>query len=248
MTALAATAPRGEIHVLNSADYGPLVITKSVTITSEGAVAGILATGSTAITVKAGPSDVVSLRGLEVDGDMVAAIGILFASGQSLNIQKTVFRGFTNTGVAIMPTAGGSFFIADTQVANSRNSGILIVSSQAPVSGTLSRVTATANGVGIYALGNNATLTVTDSVAGGNGTGIASNAAASIMVRNSTINGNTAGVHAANNGIIRIGHSAITANDYANVASDGGQIQSFGNNLIAGNKSEAAMSSALALR
>src|SRR5262245_7517923 len=42
--ALALTLPGGEVYVLDSANYGPVTINKSVTITSEGAVAGVLAT------------------------------------------------------------------------------------------------------------------------------------------------------------------------------------------------------------
>src|SRR5262249_33890761 len=41
--AVTATAAGGEIYVLNSADYSPVTINKSVTITSEGAVAGVRA-------------------------------------------------------------------------------------------------------------------------------------------------------------------------------------------------------------
>jgi hypothetical protein len=58
--ALALTMAGGEIFVLDSADYGPVTITKSVTITSEGAVAGVLATSGAAITINAGANDVVT--------------------------------------------------------------------------------------------------------------------------------------------------------------------------------------------
>src|ERR1700730_14832883 len=53
--ALALTTAGGEIFVLNSADYGPATITKSVSIVSEGAAGGMLATnGTVAITINAG--------------------------------------------------------------------------------------------------------------------------------------------------------------------------------------------------
>src|SRR5262249_44137287 len=42
--ALSLTVAGGEIFVLNSANYGPVTITKAVTITGEGAVAGMLST------------------------------------------------------------------------------------------------------------------------------------------------------------------------------------------------------------
>src|SRR5215468_114335 len=52
--ALALTAAGGEIDVLNSEDYGPATINKSITITSQGAVAGVRATSGTAIIISAG--------------------------------------------------------------------------------------------------------------------------------------------------------------------------------------------------
>ena len=56
----------GEITVLDSAGYGSVTINKSVSITNEeGVEAGITTpTAVNAITVNAGLSDVVNLRGL----------------------------------------------------------------------------------------------------------------------------------------------------------------------------------------
>jgi hypothetical protein len=46
--ALALTTAGGEIYVLNSANYGAVNINKAITITSEGAVAGVLVTSGVA--------------------------------------------------------------------------------------------------------------------------------------------------------------------------------------------------------
>src|SRR3954454_17861644 len=78
--ALALTLAGGEIFVLNSANYGPVTINKGLTITSEGAVAGILATSGAAITINAGPNDAVNLRGLGLDGANSGTVGIQFTS------------------------------------------------------------------------------------------------------------------------------------------------------------------------
>jgi len=71
-------AAGGEIFVLNSADYGPVTINKAVSITSEGAAAGILATSGAAITMSPGASDFVNLRRLTIDGANSGAVGIPF--------------------------------------------------------------------------------------------------------------------------------------------------------------------------
>jgi hypothetical protein len=51
------TLAKGEIFVLNSADYGPVTINKAVSIASEEPAASILATSGAAITISAGASD-----------------------------------------------------------------------------------------------------------------------------------------------------------------------------------------------
>src|SRR5439155_9243032 len=66
--AMALTLPGGEIYVLNSAGYGSLTINKSVTIMSEGTVAGVTAASGIGITISAGANDVINLRGLDIDG------------------------------------------------------------------------------------------------------------------------------------------------------------------------------------
>src|SRR5262249_57481750 len=53
--ALALTVAGGEIFVLNSANYGPVTVNKALTITSEGAVPGILPTSRPAIPISAPP-------------------------------------------------------------------------------------------------------------------------------------------------------------------------------------------------
>jgi len=62
-TALALTAAEGEIYVPDSANYRAVTINKAVSITSERAVAGVLATSGAGITVAAGAGDVINLRG-----------------------------------------------------------------------------------------------------------------------------------------------------------------------------------------
>ena len=64
-----AVAASGEITAIDSAGFGPLNITKAVTITSPDGVEAGIATpaGQTAITVNAQSTDTVSLHGLTID-------------------------------------------------------------------------------------------------------------------------------------------------------------------------------------
>lgn len=242
------TEPGGEIHVANSGDYGAVSITKSITITSEGAVAGISAQSGAAIIISAGANDLINLRGLEIDGGNSGSVGIQFNSGQALSIQKTVVRGFANSAIAFSPNGSATLFISDTTVQNNRGNGIAIVASgQAGVGATLSKVNVSGNGAGIYAIGASVSLTVTDSLATNGSYGIAVNGATA-LIRNSTINSNAVGVFADQGGIVRLGQSFVTGNGTGIAFSGGGQVQSFGNNSVAGNGKDGAMSTSIALK
>src|SRR5207302_3626912 len=110
--ALALTIPGGEIYALNSANYGYLTINHAVSINSERA-AGVLAGSSvTGITISAGATDTVTLRGLDIDGAGSAASGIQFTSGGALDVQNAVIRGFA-TGISFQPS-GSSMLTVDS--------------------------------------------------------------------------------------------------------------------------------------
>jgi hypothetical protein len=246
--ALALTLAGGEIFVLNSADYGPLTINKAVTITSEGAVGGILAASGAAITVSAGASDVVSLRGLGLDGANTGTVGIQFNSGKSLIVQKTFVRNFKTSGISFAPNAAATLFVSDTSLTNNATNGVFVSGGSAAVNGALTRVIASGNGVGVLASGSGVSLAVTDSVANNNTYGIGASSSA-VMVRNSTTSANTVGINADQSGaIVRVGQSTITANGTGWQATNSGQVQSYGNNNVGGNGTDGVATTSLALQ
>jgi hypothetical protein len=70
--------------VLEPAGYGPVTITKSISIVNDGVgTAAIGVESGNAITINAGANDSVHLRGLTIDGLGRAANGIQFNSGES---------------------------------------------------------------------------------------------------------------------------------------------------------------------
>src|SRR6516165_2364638 len=74
--AVNVVAAGGEVTAIDSAGFGPITISKSVSITSPAGIeAGIVPTsGGSAITITAGTSDAVQLRGLTVDGAGVGGL------------------------------------------------------------------------------------------------------------------------------------------------------------------------------
>ncbi len=102
--ALTQTNASGEIDVLDPAGYGPVTIAKAISILNDGVgVAGIQAGSGNGVTINAGASDSVHLRGLTIEGAGRGTNGILFNTGGNLAIENCVIRNFANIGINIVP-------------------------------------------------------------------------------------------------------------------------------------------------
>src|SRR5258708_25134143 len=93
--ALKLTNPGGEIQSLDSADYGYVTINQAVTLLGAHGATGVLAANVSGVTINAGANDVVTLKGLEIDGSGSGVNGIQFNSGAALNVLDSVIRGFS---------------------------------------------------------------------------------------------------------------------------------------------------------
>jgi Periplasmic copper-binding protein (NosD) len=245
--AFTLTTAGGEIYVLDSADFGPLTINKAVTITGEGATAGILATSGNAITINAGTNDAINLRGLDVDGGGSGGIGIQFNTGGFLIVQKSVVRGF-NSGINFTPNGSSTFFASDVVVSNNQSNGILVAGAGTnTVIGTVHRVTASGNGVGIHASGSAASIAVTDTIASKNNYGVGA-AGSSVVVRNTTFIGNAIGISSQDGAIVRVTQSTLTANGTGLHFTNGGQLLSFGDNNVAGNATNGTTTGSISMQ
>jgi hypothetical protein len=100
--AISKTAAGGEIDALDPAGYGAVTITKAITIDGGGGqVASVLVSGTNGIVVQAGPSDVVILRNLRINGIGTGINGIRFLTGKDLNVEDCYIFGFTTNGLDI---------------------------------------------------------------------------------------------------------------------------------------------------
>src|SRR5262249_34166871 len=91
--AISKTAAGGEIDALDPAGYGAVTITKAITIDGGGGqVASVLVAGTNGIVVQAGPTDVVTLRNLRINGIRGTASGglngIRYLSGAALHVEN----------------------------------------------------------------------------------------------------------------------------------------------------------------
>jgi hypothetical protein len=250
--AITQTSAGGEINMLDPAGYGPVTITKAISIVNDGVgSAGILVpSGLPGITIAAGVSDKINLRGLIIEGAGIGQSGIVFSTGKSLTIENCVIRHLVGPGIQFDQPNTGSLDVSDTFIADNGTDGIAVHASSTTsnVHVALTRVEIYNNANSGLSLATNVALsgsikaTMVDSVVSNNGTdGIsASSASASspvdLMVVNAVAAGNGTGLLAAGaSTIVRLAQSTVTGNTASWLVSAGGVLQSYGDNSINGN-------------
>jgi hypothetical protein len=126
--AIAKTAEGGEISVLDPGGYGGVTITKSISITNEGAgEAGILVSGSSGIIVNAGSLDVVRIRGVVIDGGIAqnSPSGIHLISAGELHVENCLIKNFqapaTGFGIHVTNTTPANLYVSDTVIVHNTN-------------------------------------------------------------------------------------------------------------------------------
>lgn len=230
--AISKTAAGGEINCIDPGGFGALTITKAITISCEAGTAGVLVAGTNGFTISAGASDVVVLRGLDIDGTGTGLSGIQFHSGASLLVQDCSIRNFEGTpglGIAFDTTTNATLNVLNTVVEHNGTAagggGIRVnpTNATAIASAYLDHVTVTRNNVGVAALGSGPT--------------------AAMQVNESAITANlSVGALASGAGaVVRIGRSAIVNNGGASIS---GNVLSYLDNQINGNNPDTAPATA----
>ena len=101
--AITQTSPSGEVIVLDSAGYGPVTITKSVSLIAPAGIhAGITVISGDGITVNV-PNGVVVLCGLTISGQG-GANGIILLAASRLRIENCVISNMGMNGVLFSAT------------------------------------------------------------------------------------------------------------------------------------------------
>ncbi|HYD25478.1 MAG TPA: hypothetical protein VEB68_11840 [Croceibacterium sp.] len=185
------TAPGGEINCLDPGGYGGLTINKSISIVCTYTEGGSLVAGAgvNGITVNAGTTDSVFLRGIDFHGATTATNGLRILAGGSVHLQDSVIRRFnasSGLGIRITPSTATRVTIVDTTIesngSGATGGGILVQPTGAGGSARvlLNRVT----------LANNANNALhVDTTGGSNAAGV------TVVVRDSTFSGSSNGIH-----------------------------------------------------
>lgn len=261
--AQAQTSAGGEIDVLDPGDFGPVTITKAISIYSDAmAVAGTVpSSGTSGIVISAGANDVIHLGGLTFDGvNASGTSGVVFLSGARLNIENCVMLGFTTSGITLSPGAGSAtttkVLVQNTTILNNAT-GILI----RPTGGIAANVTLrwlridnnTGEGLRVDGTGGSGAIIATlgDSTASlnaSNGIDAVSgpgNATLDVMRVVAAKNG-AAGIESnqssGGSANVTVGNSALYGNAIGIQAAGGASLLSYGNNQVTGNASNGSFS------
>ena len=206
---ISKTTAGGEIDVLDSAGFGGVTITKSISIVNRGAIGGVLVSGTNAIVIQTAATDVVVLQGLTIEGVGTGLIGIESQSAGALYVQDCTINGFGGQGIAFTPTGEGKLFIERTIVRNNGGYGILIKPSGGSAVASIDVTHVENNLAGIRAE-DNSVVAISNSVAASNtnsGFVVVSNSSpASVTIDHSISSGNSVGVNVSGAGALCPNH------------------------------------------
>ncbi len=239
--AIANTTPGGEINCLDPGSFDTVTITKAITISCEAGTAGILApNGLIAIIIDAATTDVVNLRGLDIDGQGSGITGILIHGAKAVRIEKCTIRNFRlsvfSAAISTQANSPWTIFLDVVGTAISDNwNGIMLPSGGGNKIASLKNVAITGSMQdGVQVVDTNALANVTDSVISSNGGSavvtLAPGTTANIE-RSTIANNGFAGLNAAASGsTIRAADNEIYNNTNGVVVAQGATVQSDGMN------------------
>jgi hypothetical protein len=245
--AISKTAACGEIDALDPGGFGAVTITKSITLDGTGTFASILASLTTGIIINAASTDVITIRGLSINGFCNGIQGINILQAKTVNVEDCVIFRFAGNGITSTDNNGLKLNVRNSVIRDNAGDGINIVAAAAtPARVTLLNVGLNGNVNGMHAR-SGVTASATDSTFAGNSSAgvFADNTVggsfAVIRVQRSQISGNVTGVQSGSgagvaNSIVGISQNLINFNTGNGVlVSSGGAVETFSNNDIQNN-------------
>lgn len=249
--AISKTAAQGEINALDSGGFGAVTITKSITLSGDSTMAGVLVAATNGITINAGATDVVHLRNIVINGLGSiggSLVGVRVLQAGLVTLENLQIFGFSTHGVDLAPaaslvTAPLNVSLHNVKIRQSTDGNAPVVAgvptaSGVQVDGTLRKVILSAGDLHIQGMPGSATIGVN---ALGN---------ASVDLHGSRINfTSTAGVSATGaSAVVRLSDTSINGNAVGLSTASGGQIVSYNNNRLRGNTTDGAPTSTVYLR
>ncbi len=241
--AISKTANGGFINILDSAGFGALNITKSITVDGEGAHGGVLASLTSGFIIN-GAGIKVTLRNLAIESPSVTnqgTIGIRVLQAAEVHIENVWISGFSSHAIDFNPTCGAEGYINNVTVSNNVGSGVSVVAGRVMIN----ELRAESNDAGVMVRGS-AIATVRNSYAAGGSVGFGATLVASAVmnVENSTMTHNANGIFAGSGATVRVSNSTIVSNTSFGLfnAGSGSTIISLSGNSLTGNPTDGIFS------
>jgi hypothetical protein len=227
--ALSSVAAGGEVIALDSGGYGPVTITQAVSINIPiGIYAGITVASGNGVTISAGASDTVVLKGLTING-AGGDYGVYAGSVGTLRVEGGSIQGFPSASLAFL--TAGSYAASDVIL---RNNGVAVSIGAGARDVTVVRSRIENSETALNAAGLIAVSMRQCIVAGGLWGVIA--AYASVEIDECLVSGlGSVAVTAALGSTVRLSDSTITDSFKALNTTNTGVIETYGNNRLRGN-------------
>lgn len=270
--AISKTAAGGEINVLDPGGFGAVTITKSITIGTDPALGGTLNSLTNGVIINAAATDVVTLRGLVITaptiGGSTGLNGVRILAAGTVNIENGYIYGNRSAspngnGIVVANTASTlrlnviNTLISENGVGTTGGAILIKPTGTGSATVTLDGVTLIDNtrGLVVEAAGTTGAvlMTVSDSsITNNTRSGIAVTTGATavnVAVNGTTLSNNLTGLYVeGSGGAARISDNVFTSNVNGLQNVSGGQIISYGNNVIDSNATNGAPTSTVLLK
>jgi hypothetical protein len=232
--AISKTAAGGEINVLDPGGFGAVTIIKSITISSESTEAGVLVSGTNAIVINAANTDVVTIRGLDIEGLGTGLVGIKVLSAGVVHVENCTINHFTQIGIDFVPSSATAA-TSQLHVSNSiirdntgaASGGIRVKpGTNVTATGMIENTQLRNNQFGLRVEDNSTVAAKTTTAAGNTGAGfiaVSNSTAVNLNLDSCVAIGNGFGIKADNpNGTTRFANCTIVGNGTGINAAGGG--------------------------
>src|SRR6476619_3303085 len=168
--AISKTAACGEIDALDPGGFGAVTITKSITLDGSGTFASILASLVNGIIVNAAATDVITIRGISINGFCNGINGINILQAKTVNVEDCViFRFNTGNGITVNETNDLNLHVRNTVIRDNTLDAINLTSSGGLVKFSIDNCRLSGSANGIHAR-SGSQGTINNSVMSGNST------------------------------------------------------------------------------
>jgi hypothetical protein len=225
-----------------------VTITKSITIDGTGTLAGILASGTTGVIINAAATDVITLRGISINGACTGIRGMNILQAKTVNVEDCVIFRFTNEGILVNESSDLALNVRNSVIRDNVGDGIQTVTSSSTlaVKTSLDNVRLSGNGNGLQARSGSRVTARNTVISNNTANGIFVNAQggnfAFVSIWASQISNNGSnGIQAGNAGNlggsgVEISQNQINRNTgFGVILTTGGAVNTFTNNGIFGN-------------